>query len=416
MDKLKRAPTMNTTHMKGSTAMDLNAYKRHHEAVYGPHIRSGAYPADALINLHTESNRRGFHIPLNDPERAYRLASNLMQQPLTRTGGVHMRVVPMENREYSGTGEGRYAIAWPALMMDWDTCDGDHALASKKSDLVESGPFAGLPLPTRRQIRALIDEVLPDSFRINTGGGFQSIFALETPLDCHAPETKDLLLRLQQRWFDEAKARGFALDTSVGVLPVQNMRIAGSQHKKYNGRTVDIVKDEPIIYSAASLAEGLPELRTKTRERATRASLAGGATFRTGFNGKAFAKSFAKAVPVTWMLEGVWDMELKGSDDAEYMRYIFPREDGSLSTSDSHVSVKTGDDGIQRAHAMAARVQDEFGVASNKIGLTSWDLLTIILGSPVLAETMAKMYKKPSDDLLDGLRELNEARHSPAAA
>lgn len=380
--------------------MDIEAWKTQFETTYG-HLISGpgtSYPKDALLGIVTEENRAGYKVPLFDPEAVHAKVAEIMAWNPARHKGIHFRVLPLKNRvyRYDEAGSTPDSLAFPALFMDWDTADGVHKPLT--------GEFAGYRHPERHEVIEMIESIMPDTLRVNTGGGFQSIFSLDRGMPVYEPDNITLAKRFQRRWMEAAKERGFGLDLAVGVKLTQTLRVAGSENYKRGALPVTITKHDPSVrYRAWDLNNEIPQLPPVAR-RATVAwngapiQFAGGPT-KVGW-------TFNKNVPVTWLIEGVWGMEPKTSNEgAEFTRYVFPREDGSLSRTDSHMAVKTGSDGIQRAFALSSRIQGALGVPDMSTPITAWDLVLICFGGDIdLATIVVKAHRKPNDALLQTLR------------
>lgn len=379
--------------------INMAAFALQFYAVYGRHLARKAYPENALFGVVTEKNRAGWKVPLHDIDAVW----DLVWKTANMAGptGIHYRVAPLKYREYTYKEAGTTAdmLELPALVMDFDTADGYHAPFPKGS------PFEGYRLPTKREVHDMIEDVMPDSFRVDTGGGYQSIFALDRPINATDPDVKALLERVQARWAAEARARGFGLDLSVGIKAAQTQRLAGSTNWKRNDpRPVTVVKEwDPALYSLEALMLELPA--PPKPERPRRRTAAKPATRRRNKD----AAAFAAAVPVSYMMQDVWDMEERVAADPDtgtYGRWTFPREDGSYG-QDTHASVTVNDKGTEIAFAHGNRLQGAWGVSDASTPVSSWDLLLIATGQRrMMAEVIAAAYKEPSEELAELLRNL----------
>lgn len=385
--------------MASTPAFNMEAFDLQFEALYGLHIARGAYAEDVIFSIETENPRRSYRVPLHDEEAVRALVWRIAKDATT---GIHYRVCPLRNRQYEWkeAGKAADATAFPALVMDFDTADGYHEPFPKGS------PFEGFRLPTKAEIHDLIEDIMPDSFRVDTGGGYQSVFALHEPMDAQDPAMKALRQRIQENWAAAARERGFGLDMSVGVKVTQTQRLAGSVNWKRNDpRPVTVVKEwDPACYTVEDLMAQFPAPPPKaTRPRPRRGLPAGRDTVKLS---KA-TEAFAAGVPVTFLMESVWGMEERVPEDPQsgnYGRWAFPREDGSFGT-DTHAAVTTNDRGIQIAFAHGNRLQSAWGRTA-ETPVNSFDLLLQATGSPYLATVLADTYQEPCDELADAIHNL----------
>lgn len=393
---------------------DITAFDLQFDAVFGRHLANNAYPEDALFGMNLELFfRAGWKCPLADEDAVRNLAfryGNWANK--SKHLGTHYRVAPLHNRDYGASihfghtdvsaGKQSDAIALPCLVMDFDTEDGKHAAFT--------GPFEGFRHPTRQDIDDLIADVMPDTFRTNTGGGIQSVFALSTPMDAQDPAMKALRQRFQDRWAAAARERGFGLDLSVGVKVTQTQRMAGSINWKREDdpRRVTVLKeDDGTVYSIDQLLAEMPEPVREVR------SFPKGKNIRS-FRGRG-SDAFAANVPVSFLMQQAWFMDERVAEsDGSYGRWTLPREDGTYGT-DTHASTVTSEKGIQLAFAHGARLQGVWGVESSSSPMNSWDLLLVACGfNKGLAETVASSFQEPDEDLAETVRNLLAAQELAA--
>lgn len=388
--------------MNQTPHVNIDAWDAHFEAVFGRHLRAGAYPRDALLGIVTDRHRSARKVNLYDEDTIRNAVWDLGYDGTT---GVHYRVCPLINRAYTyrEAGTGKDSLAWPALVADWDTADGAHA------PFPEGSEFHGYRFPDRSEIAAMLDKVMPDTFRVNTGGGLQSVFALAEPMDSQDPRVKSLLKRIQRNWATYAHQHGFGIDLSVGPNMAGTQRAAGTVNPKpkYNGHQVTVVKNEPhnayTAYHFEDLMKQFPEPAPEPRRRTS--PVAKKAARRWS---KASDK-FAAGVPVTFLMEELWGMECRREEDseaAEYGRWAFPRPDGSFG-AETHVATMTNAKGVQAAFAHGNRAREAWGIESASIPVTSWDLLLLAVGGDLeMADIFASTYSTPDPSLVEGLENL----------
>lgn len=392
--------------MSNNTSFDIAAFDLHFDAVFARHLANGAYPEDALFGFNLERFfRAGWKTPLADIDSLRNLVNQYgTWDSNSKRLGTHLRIAPLTNRDYGRSSQFGFpdteagkltdALGLPCLVMDFDTEDGAHAPLT--------GTFEGYRHPTRQEIADLIADVMPDTFRTNTGGGIQSVFALAEPMDSQDPGMKALRQRFQTRWADAAKERGFGLDMSVGVKATQTQRMAGSVNWKRDGdpRPVTVLKeDDGTVYSTEQLLLELPEPERVERIRPKAAGRARRVWAKD-------ADTFAANIPVSFLMEEVWAMEERVTESADtetFGRWSFPREDGTCS-QDTHAATTTNDRGIQIAFAHGARLQGAWGVDSASTPVNSWDLLMVAVGfNRGIAETIAAAFAEPDGDLVESL-------------
>lgn len=380
--------------------MDLAAWHQQYETLYGTHISAGYYQ-DALLGISVAGNWSGFKIPLLD-----RAAIDRKLVQLDRAGkDIYFRVVPLKAGSYA---PGERASAdrndvMPVAWGDGDTRNGEHKPFR--------GAFKGFPHPTIDQVLDMYAEVLPTSMSVGSGGGVHPYWVYASPLENAAGHnaTMNILRRIEFALSQAAKERGFGMDTGITSDPARILRVAGSTNykRKSDPRPVTILTtSSDIVYTFEELNRILPQIPKADPKRAIATT-----PKRTDRNQN---NSWSAKVPVSYLMEEIWGMSTNDGDaeTTEFRRWVYPREDGTASGTDTHAKTFLSERGTEYVVAYGGRVQDEWGVDDFRTPLTSWDMLLTCLGGNLpLARFMAKEFPVPSQDLVENLTAANEARH-----
>lgn len=382
--------------------MDLDAWRLQYETLYGRHLRAGHYDG-ALIGISTPGNWAGYKLKLQDTDAIEALLTKLDKQ----SKDIYFRVAPLQAGTYRSderAGAERN-VSLPCFWNDGDTEDGVHKPFR--------GEFKGFPHPTTSQMLEMIEEVLPASMIIGSGGGAHPYWELEQPAEQPigtSHSTALLLARFEYFWKAEARKRGFGVDTGIASDTARILRVAGSRNFKREGdpKPVTILSKSDVIYTVEQLDAILPQIPKVTVKKTV-------ANTPRPTDGRTSNKWSAK-VPVSFLMEEVWGMTTGDDEDSEYRRWVYPREDGTSSGTDRHAKTFTSERGVEYVVAYGGRIQDEWGVDSFRQSLTSWDLLLTILGGDLsMARFIAEAFTKPSDDLVENLVTALESRDTAAA-
>jgi hypothetical protein len=389
--------------------LDLNAWHTQYDRLYGRHIAAGHYQ-DALLGLSYPGNWAGDKIPLLDTDAIDRKLTQL-----DRAGkDIYFRIVPLEAGSYghSERGAKERNLAMPCAFGDGDTIDGVH------QPFKDGGEFKGFRHPATDEVLAMYHDLfLPPTLTVASGGGVHPYWVFDQTMENALPGTESykMLLRLDYTIKEAAKARGFGMDTGITSDAARILRVAGSRNFKRSAdpAPVTILDDNPMfIYSIDELDELLDHIPVAAPKQRTLASIAKIGDRKT-------SHKWSTAVPVSFLMEGVWGMETGDGDmgnpgeNPKYGRkWVFPREDGTVNATALHAKTWVAESGTEWAVAYGNRIQEEWGVASYAEALTSWDLLCTIMGGDLaMARFITKTFPKPTEDLLDNLRAINEARY-----
>lgn len=383
--------------------MDLDAWRLQYDTLYGHHLRAGRYNG-ALIGISTPGNWAGYKLKLQDTDAIEALLTKLDKQGKD----IYFRVAPLLAGTYrfDERASAERNVSLPCFWNDGDTADGVHKPFR--------GEFKGFPHPTTGQMLEMVEEVLPASLTIGSGGGVHPYLILKEPAEqpigaSHA--TAALLTRLEYLWKTEAKKRGFGVDTGIASDTARILRVAGSRNFKRQGdpQPVRILSKSDVVYTVEQLDEILPQIPKVTVKKTV-------ANTSRPSDGRTSNKWSAK-VPVSFLMEEVWGMTTEDDADSDYRRWVYPREDGTSSGTDKHAKSFVSEKGVEYVVAYGGRIQDEWGVASYRQALTSWDLLLTILGGNLpMARFISEAFPKPSDDLAENLVAALESRNTAAAA
>lgn len=389
--------------------MDLNAWHHQYETIYGAHIAAGHYQ-NALLGISYPGSWAGDKIPLLDTAAIDRKLTQL-----DRAGkDIYFRIVPLEPGSYrrDERASKERNLAMPCAWGDGDTADGVH------QPFKETGEFAGYRHPETDEVLGMYyDLFLPPTLAIASGGGIHPYWVFDETMDNALPGTESykMLQRLDYTIKEEAKARGFGMDTGITSDAARILRVAGSRNFKRPEapKPVTILDDNPLfIYTLDELDELLDHIPVAAPKQRTLATIAKIGDRKT-------SNKWSTAVPVSFLMEGVWDMETSDGDMGEAgenankgRKWKFPREDGTVNETALHAKTWVAESGTEWVVAYGNRIQSEWGVASYEEALTSWDLLcTIMGGNLAMARFITQKFPKPTQDLLDNLRTINERRY-----
>jgi hypothetical protein len=388
--------------------LDLTAWRTQRETIYQHHLDAGRYPEDALLALSYPGNWAGDKFNLHDADG--------IERALTRRAAqgkdLYFRVSPMANRTYGPKERGGAVdgLGLPCLFGDFDTEDGEHAEFR--------GEAAGYRHPNTAEVLDMIQSVMPASLIIKSGGGLHAYWSTSSLISLQLNERGKidttsrqavLLENFDAMWVAESRKRGFSMDQGIAKDTARVLRVAGSSNYKTDPpKPVEVLVNNPSVrYDHPWLFRNIPEAPKAAPSKAR--TLRGGGASVARIGDRRTGMKWAKAVPVSYLMEGVWGM-FTHDGDAEDREWFFPFEDDGGKAR--HAKTITGEaSGAEFVVAYDTRLQEEWGVGGFNEALTSWDLLGLILdGNLSMARFIAATFPEPCQDLLDTLVAANAAR------
>jgi hypothetical protein len=339
--------------------VDKPAFMRHHAAVWG---RTEWAPENVLaVAYRGEKYGVAGHAHPSDAERLWSLIEGKASQGLTTyvTNGVR-------GTKPAAVGTAAEVTLIPALIVDIDVSDADHALGDGN--------------PNHALARRIIAEAHAPTVKIFTGGGWHLWYVLEEPFDPHSEDGKLLLAKHEAYWLTMAARHNTNIDAGPLTAVAGAPRPAGSWNAK---------QDKPVsLYSAEGPTYAMKSMLGFYPDPAPKVSKFGGA-------GRSFSElepreldpsakigdRFALNFPVALLAQEAFGAYI-GSDG----EVTFPRSDGShAAEANAHVYDDGDDAAPETLTVFGGRVQQDLGLTTTSHRWSSWDLLLNTVGGPRVA-------------------------------
>lgn len=386
--------------------------RRQYDLLFGH--AAAAFPADAVITLAQPVGdyERHTHVPMSDAAEFVATA-----QRLGATERLNLCLAPRALTALERRAEAEGKRGPDALRGRADEC---YASTMIGLDIdFRSARHASAGLPTESQARDLLADLpLVPGLVVATGGGFHAYLLLQSSLTGDA--RLDAFLRVKHWLVSYCAERGFEPDTA-SLKTAASLRVAGVIRGKggpdHNDAT-PIESDSGERHTYAEICEAFEAAPAPNRSRTAGRASRGG-TYADGIDLADDAEDtrpgtrFAARYPVARML-----VEVFGCEERSNLKFAFPREDGTVNTSDIHCEVVDDDRTFETTGVIVygGRWATEAGVETGKF-YTSFELLGKVIcganeGAWSLAARVAKCVLDGSDDVEDALAELDEVLRS----
>lgn len=398
------------THSIATT--DESAWLEHHRVIFGRH----EWPPNSLLVVCGDRPRfgaRGFAHP-SESRKLWRLAEEAAHSAgNSYVGSSVLRGTPRgygqgrgRNGSFGrGRGEASEVEFLAALVADIDLAGGCH-----------KPPKSGLPHPDRTQAAAILEgNPLGDpSLLIDTGGGLHAWWALSDPLAV-TPEVRGLLGRWDEWLTSRAEALGVHIDPGVASDVTRVLRPAGTLNRKIDDaglrrrdpvRILDI--RESAVLDVRELGDLLPGATTvvaaPVRVPERRHSPARSSSLRP------LDALDQRHDSLPLLLEHLGLVQRTEEPGGE-SRWIYPRSDGSVSTSDEHALVRPSpEDGVLRLWAFpGTRLSADWAMNGHVWGAASVLVNRLCEGDAGLAARIVARCGADIETILQAVRSAEDA-------